>query len=154
LKDFILRDYSAPDHDAVMYLHRHVLELEGAYLGEGINDNDLEDIERVYLCKGAFLIGECDGNVIAMGALRPLDSGLAEIKRMRVLPKYQRQGIGSQILRELERRAGEMGFRRLVLDTSTLQYSAQELYRKFGYDETHRGNVGDLELIYMEKYLQ
>ena len=40
--------------------------------------------------------------IVAMGALRPLDGRTAELKRMRVLPEYQRRGYGQRILDSLE----------------------------------------------------
>jgi ribosomal protein S18 acetylase RimI-like enzyme len=151
MSSLVIRQYTAADRDDVRHLHRYVLQLTGAYLGDGVRDEDLDDIEKIYLERGAFLIGEVDRRIVAMGALRPLNDTTAEIKRMRVHPDWQRRGFGSRILTELEAAARQLGYTRLVLDTSTLQLAAQELYQKFGYRETGRGHVADLELIYMEK---
>ncbi|WP_236843504.1 GNAT family N-acetyltransferase [Bradyrhizobium icense] len=43
---------------------------------------------------------------------------------MRVDPAFQRRGLG-KILRELESRAGALGFKRIILDTTKIQVGTQ-----------------------------
>jgi ribosomal protein S18 acetylase RimI-like enzyme len=151
---FTLRRYTAADQEAVEYLHVFVLQQTGAYLGRGPWDNDIYAIEEVYLNnQGEFLIGECDGQIVAMGALRRTSPERAEIKRMRVHPDYQGRGYGQHILDELEARARALGYRTLHLDTSILQIPAQKLYEKNGYREVGRDVYGQLEVILYEKEL-
>jgi hypothetical protein len=60
----------------------------GAHLGNGPWDDDLHEIEAAYLRSGGeFLVGVLDGKVVAMGTLRRISPGKAEIKRMRVGPR-------------------------------------------------------------------
>src|SRR5438552_2654642 len=93
--------------------------------------------------------------IVAMGALRPSPRlRQAEIKRMRVDPKYQRRGLGREILLALEQRAAELGFRTVALDTTRQQEAAIELYRAHGYKEVRTGFVRGLEIIFMEKSLE
>lgn len=111
-------------------------------------DGDLENLDAVYFdAGGEFLVGELDGEVIAMGAIKPVgedtwmadrlvrpgDGRAAEITRMRVDPSHQRQGYGSRLLNALEDRAEELGFELLVLDTTKRQAGAQAIYESFGY---------------------
>jgi hypothetical protein len=66
------------------------LQQVGAYAGDGPWDNDLRDIEHIYLKnRGVFLVGVYEGRVVAMGALRKSSDERAEIKRMRVHPDVQ-----------------------------------------------------------------
>jgi ribosomal protein S18 acetylase RimI-like enzyme len=149
-----LRRYTSADQEAVEYLHVFVIQQTGAYLGRGPWDDDVYAIEEVYLNnQGEFLIGECDGQVVAMGALRRTSPERAEIKRMRVHPDYQGRGYGQRILDELEARARALGYRTLHLDTSILQIPAQKLYEKNGYREVGRGTIRELEVIFYEKQL-
>jgi GNAT superfamily N-acetyltransferase/effector-binding domain-containing protein len=67
------------------------------------------------------------------GALRPYDHETVEIKRMYVRPAYRGQGIGSQVLGELENWAIELGYTRAILETALKQLEAIGLYRKHGY---------------------
>ena len=152
---FTLRRYTSADQEAVEYLHVFVIQQTGAYLGRGPWDDDVYAIEEVYLNnQGEFLIGECDGLVVAMGALKRISLERAEIKRMRVHPDYQGRGYGQLILDELEARARTLGYRTLHLDTSILQIPAQKLYEKNGYYEVGRDTYQQLEVILYEKQLR
>jgi GNAT superfamily N-acetyltransferase len=126
----------------------------GANAGIGPWDEDLKHVEDVYLACGDFLIGEVDGGVVAMGALRPAGADVAELKRVRVAEEFQRRGIGEWISRTLLSRAHELGYTRVVLDTTTQQVPAQRLYEKLGFRETHRNSgVTGLELVFYERDL-
>ncbi len=136
---FILRRYTPADQPAVEHLHVLAIQLTGAYLGRGPWDDDIYAIEETYLKNGGeFLIGEDDGRLIAIGALKRTGPERAEIKRMRVYPEYQGRGYGQRILDGLEARARTLGYRTLHLDTSILQTAAQKLYAKNGYREVGR----------------
>jgi len=52
-----------------------------------------------------------------MGALKKKSDTAAQIKRMRVLPDFQRKGYGQLILDSLEIKARKLGFTELYLDT-------------------------------------
>ena len=151
-----IRRYIDTDHDDVWDLHILGLQTVGAYLGSGPWDDDLHNIENVYLNnRGEFLVGTYEGRLIAMGALRKTTDELAEIKRMRVHPDVQGRGYGQRILDELEARAVALGYTTLHLDTSIVQIAAQHLYRKNGFKEMGRVMMhGWLECILFEKRMR
>ena len=76
---------------------------------------------------------------------------------MRVHPYYQRQGLGQAVLTALEERARQLGYTRVVLDTSDRQEAARALYEKNDCRETGREKrrVGETRvfLILYEKEL-
>jgi len=74
-----------------------------------------------------------DGRAIGCGALRRLDAGSAEVKRMYVEPADRGAGAATAVLRELERRARGAGVTRLVLETGTRQPEAIRFYEREGY---------------------
>ncbi len=151
---FTLRRYTPADQQTVEHLHVLAIQQTGAYLGRGPWDDDMYAIEETYLHKqGEFLIGEEDGLLVAMGALKRTNAERAEIKRMRVYAEYQGRGYGQIILDALEARARELGYRTLHLDTSILQIPAQRLYKKNGYKEVGRTKYQELEVILYEKHL-
>jgi len=76
-----------------------------------------------------------DGAAIACGALRRLDAGSAEIKRMYVVPERRGSGVATGVLRALESAAAERGWHTLRLETGTEQPDAQRFYRREGYRE-------------------
>ena len=148
-----IRRYQAADNTAVWELHRLALKDTGAYFPGKWND-DLNDIQNHYLQNGGeFLVGTLDGKIVAMGAFRKKSATMAEIKRMRVLPEYQRTGFGQMILTQLEAKAMQFGYRELCLDTTTLQTAAQKMYEKNGFIATGRGQVPPFEVIYYQKSL-
>jgi ribosomal protein S18 acetylase RimI-like enzyme len=149
-----LRRFGAPDADEVWELHNLALTDVGAHAGNGPWDDDLRAIDATYLEDGGeFLVGLIDGRVVAMGALRHITDLVAELKRMRVHPRFQRRGFGRLVLEQLERRAAELGYTTLRLDTTVVQAAAQELYRSTGYRQVGRGCLAEFDVIFFEKRL-
>lgn len=75
-----------------------------------------------------------DGKALGCGAIRELDSGDIEIKRMYVPPTSRSKGIATKVLLELENWARELSFTRCVLGTGLKQPEAIHLYEKNGYE--------------------
>lgn len=88
--------------------------------------NKLHDIKHVVLAQRG-------DEAVGCGAFKPYSEDTVEIKRMYVPPKQRQQGIASLVLAELERWAGELGYRRCVLETGLAQPEAIGLYRRNGY---------------------
>lgn len=147
-----IRGYRAADCEPVWRLHNVGLHAAGAHGGNGPWDDDLRRIEVVYLDDGGeFLVGVCHGRIVAMGALRKTSLERAEIKRMRVEPGLQRRGFGQTILTALDRRAAELGYATLHLDTAVYLEAARGLYEKNGYQEVRRDKVGPFDSVFYEK---
>jgi ribosomal protein S18 acetylase RimI-like enzyme len=147
-----IRRYQNTDSSAVWELHHLALGPTGAFFSEGKWDEDLRDIQNHYINNdGEFLVGVLDNKIVCMGAFRKKTATLAEIKRMRVLPFYQRRGFGQIILLKLEEKASILGYTELCLDTTTKQISAQKLYENNGYIEVGRGHMPPFELIFYHK---
>ncbi len=150
----IIRQYVASDCKAVRTLHDLALGQTGALLPQSALDEDLDNIKKLYLDEnGEFLVGILDGKLVCMGALLRKSNNLAEIKRMRVHPDYQRRGFGREILDALIKRALQIGYSQLCLNTTDKQFAAQKLYEKNGFKETHHSLFSGLELIFYEKTL-
>jgi ribosomal protein S18 acetylase RimI-like enzyme len=148
-----VRRYQETDHDQVWKLHKLALLASGAFVESGPWDDDLHHIEQGYLDSGGeFLVGLCDNQLVAMGALTITDNK-AEIKRMRVHPDHQRQGYGQAILQQLEQRACQLGFSTIQLETTVQQESAQHFYRKNGYTEIERTQWRHFTVIHYTKEL-
>ncbi len=153
MSELEIRRYQPADRDAVWRLHNLALNQVGAHGGNGPWDDDLHKIEAIYLDGGEFLVGLLDGRIVAMGALRQNSETCAEIKRMRVHPDCQRRGCGQAILTRLEARAVELGYTRLILDTTTVQVGAQRFYEKNGYRQFGRTTWGPFEVLLYHKEL-
>ncbi|KKT34617.1 MAG: GCN5-related N-acetyltransferase [Parcubacteria group bacterium GW2011_GWA2_44_12] len=150
-KTVSLRQYEASDKEAVWQLHVNGLNQTGSFIFDPALDADFENIKENYLCNGGeFFVVSLNDEVIAMGALRKVDEKTAEVKRMRVKNQYQRQGIGSMMLESLIQRAKELGYKKLILDTSERQSGAKRLYEKYGFSEYKRARLNDHTIIYYE----
>lgn len=149
----LIRRYSVLDLDEVWRIHLLALGEAGVEPTNAHYD-DIKNIDLLYLERGGeFLVGAVDDYVVAMGGLKRTSANKAEIKRMRVHPLHQRRGYGEAILRELERRAAELGFATLHLDTLVTQVGAQKLYAKHGYRETGRESIDGFDCVLFEKSL-
>jgi len=72
-----------------------------------------------------------DGRAVGCGALRPITSEIAEIKRMYSRPGSQ--GAGSAILVYLEAEAAHLGYSILWLETRLVNEHAVLFYERHGY---------------------
>jgi putative acetyltransferase len=79
------------------------------------------------------VVASINGTAVGCGAFKPFEEGVAEIKRMYVLPDYRGRGVAAAVLRELEQWAAELGAARCVLETGKAMTEAIGLYRKSGY---------------------
>jgi GNAT superfamily N-acetyltransferase len=148
-----IRRYQPSDHAAVCELHKTALLAAGAY-SNSAGDPDLNQIEAVYLDNaGEFLVGTLQDRVVAMGALRRTSPDRAEIKRMRVHTDFQRRGFGQAIFTALEKRARELGYSVLYLDTAVVLVGAQHFYAKNSFKEVRRGKLFGLDCIFYEKQI-
>lgn len=87
----------------------------------------------------AFLVArDGRGEAVGCGALRPLEDGAVEIKRMYVRPGARGRGLGRAILAALEAEAARRGHEVVRLETGDLQTEAMALYRAAGYREIPR----------------
>ena len=149
-----LRSFRRDDADAVWQLHDLALDDAGAHGGRGPWEDDLRDIPAAYLDGGgAFLVGVLDGTLVAIGGLIRHSPELAEIKRMRVHPGFQRRGFGRLVLERLEERARMLGCRTIRLDTTEEQIAAQRLYHSAGYRQTGRRQTARFRFIDYAKTL-
>jgi len=91
------------------------------------------DAAEVSADKGSFVIGYLHDVPVACGAIRCIDAGVAEIKRMYVIPSARGRGFSRSILTALEDNARQLGVRRLLLETGPRQIQALALYRRAGF---------------------
>jgi len=107
-------------------------ELSSRYPEEGANHFRLEP-DEVADGRGAFLVATSSGLPVGCGAVRCIEAGTGEIKRMYVSPEARGRGIGRALLEALEGEARNLGIRRLVLETGTRQGEALALYGRSGF---------------------
>lgn len=81
----------------------------------------------------AFLVARCDDQPVGCGAIRAFEPGVAEVKRMFVVPEARGYGTGRAILENLETFARNFGYKSIRLETGLKQPEAIVLYQSAGY---------------------
>jgi len=74
-----------------------------------------------------------DGTALGCGALRALGDGVAEVKRMYVVPAARGRGVSRAVLGALEDAARERGWTTLRLETGDRQHAAMGFYARHGF---------------------
>jgi ribosomal protein S18 acetylase RimI-like enzyme len=98
---------------------------------------------------GVFLRAQCGPRIV--GSVRALlDSGTCKIGRLIVHPDFQRKGIGSLLIRNIE--AAFPDAKRYELFTGTRSVDNIRLYQKLGYKEYRQEALSPkVRIVYMEK---
>ena len=113
------------------------------------------DAHEVRPGRGAFIVAYDADVPLGCGAVRTTGAGVAEVKRMYVVPGARGRGIARRMLTVLEREARAIGVTMLMLETGTRQPEAIALYSKAGY--ARRGAFGDYPpspmYVFFEKHL-
>jgi GNAT superfamily N-acetyltransferase len=88
---------------------------------------------KIDLIRHALVAYNQENVPVACGAIKAFAEDAMEVKRMWVEPPFRGKGIASEILKELEKWARELGYKRCVLETGKKQTEAIQLYPKNGY---------------------
>ena len=104
-----------------------------AYGPEAVSDLDRYSIFEFLPPAGAFIVLDVGGMTVAGGALRRLEPGVGEIKRMWTAPDHRGRGYGRRVLAALEAAAARRGYHTLRLETGDRLEAAMGLYESSGY---------------------
>lgn len=123
----IRTDSSNPDFRLlVSLLDQDLAVRDGAEHAFYAQYNKLDKIQQV-------VVAYQESMAVGCGAIKPFETGVAEVKRMYVREELRGQGIARQVLQELERWAAELGYTSCILETGKKQPEAISLYQKCGY---------------------
>jgi len=85
-----------------------------------------------------FYVYRVEGRIVGVAALQVEKGKLGRLRWVYVLPEYQRRGIGTSLVRHLEREARKLGLEKLWLTVVGGARWAVNFYRKLGYEPTGR----------------
>ena len=128
---------AATNHDAegIKKLVFGVLEEYQLCADPGCTDADLGDIEGFYFRSGGFfdvLVAD-EREVVGSIGLCRLSEGTCELRKMYLHPSVRGKGHGRQLLEHALRRARELGYSRVVLETALVLKEAIRLYERYGF---------------------
>jgi ribosomal protein S18 acetylase RimI-like enzyme len=99
-------------------------------------DKELEQLPGPYgRPHGRLILCEVDGKPAGCIALKRLEPGICEMKRLYVRPEFRGQQLGFKLVSHLLDEARGAGYRFMRLDTIGTMHHAIALYLSFGFKE-------------------
>jgi len=133
--DITVRAANNRDCDAVRDLVFAVLAEHGLSGDPQSTDADLNDIESNYQARGGFfdVFENGEQEIVGSVGIYPIDADTCELRKMYFAPSIRGRGVGRFAVRYTIERAKALGFKRVVLETSSKLEVARYLYRSFGF---------------------
>jgi putative acetyltransferase len=129
-----IRSATNADEARVTELVFGVLAEYGLQADPETTDADLRDIEGNYLRRGGlFEVIEEGETLVGSVGLYPIDENVCELRKMYFIPEARGQGLGKYMLVRMVDQARSLGFKRIVLETSSKLTAANRLYTSFGF---------------------
>ena len=103
---------------------------------------------------GRLILALDDTDAIGCIALRKLDEGICEMKRLYVKPSGRGKGLGKLLVQTVIDEAVKIGYKKMRLDTVPKMKEAIDLYLKIGFKEIKPYRENPIEgALYMEMEL-
>jgi len=128
----VIRCVQPDEMDAVRELFREYAEWVGSSICFGSFAKEMAELPGRY---SPLLIALHDGQVAGCAALRQIDPGIGEMKRLYVRPAFQGIGLGRALLERVIAEAEAAGYQALRLDTLPKMERAIALYCSLGFRE-------------------
>jgi putative acetyltransferase len=140
--------------DLALLMGRHTADMHADTPPESIHMMDAGQLAAPGI---AFFVMRDAGVPVAMGAVKRIDGGHAEIKSMHVLAEARGRGLSRLMLEHLVAEARAQGFRRLSLETGVQPtfVAARALYARSGFIECppFEGYGPDPNSVFMTRML-
>ena len=131
-----VRSYHAADQRTVARLYTHGL-LAGQ-LAPNDTGADIENMHEAYFTDPAnhFWIAEIDHRVVGMIGVARDEGHTAEIRRLRVDPKFHHSDVAVRLLETAIAHCKHHGYLKVIFDTRFEREGAVDMFDRFGFQHT------------------
>ena len=147
--NLIIREIQPEDNTQVTTIVRSVLEeFNVPKTGTAYADAALDDMYETYnVPRASYFVIMDNGKIIGGGGVAQLqnyDGNVCELQKMYFLEDARGKGLGRTMVELCLAKAREYGYEKCYLETMTQMTTAQELYKKFGFEyiDGPMGNTG------------
>ena len=118
-------------------------------------DDELASLPGCYAPpEGCILLATWDDRLAGCVALRKLDDGICEMKRLFTRPDFRGKKIGIALSEAIIEKAQQLGYDRMRLDTLESMVQARTLYKSLGFQEIEPYCYNPIEdAVFMELIL-
>lgn len=122
------------DSKAIKHVIFTTLIEYGLPVDPNATDSDLDHPEDFYK-DGFFAVIKNNRNeIVGTFGLLEYQKGIVEIRKMYLLKEYRGKGIGKFMMNFLMRKAKDMGYEKVMLETATALKEAIIMYEKYGFE--------------------
>ena len=118
-------------------------------------DNELQTLPTMYGPPvGELWLLEEDNSFVGCAALRKLEEGVCELKRMYIRPIYRGKRWGRELMDVALQTAQSLGYHTMRLDSLQRLEAAVKLYASYGFQPISPYNFNpEVDVVYFEKNL-
>jgi len=132
------------EESLILELVRTVLSDYGLKTDPEGTDRDISDIDQYYFSRGGwFSVIETGGKIIGSYGIYRIDDSICELRKMYLMKAYQGRGLGKRMMDEALKKAKDMGFSEMILESNSILKNALALYRKYGFEEYKPEHLSD-----------
>ncbi len=133
--DFTIRPARFPDEaEIVRSLFREYADGIGVDLAFQDFARELAELPGKYAePRGRILLAWCGAEPVGCVAMRPFDTGIAEMKRLYVRPSARGAGLGRVLATHICDAASAAGYAKIRLDTLPTMTEARRMYETMGF---------------------